>query len=166
MLNILIPTDGSEAALLAVRHALALVEHGLQARFVLANVQESATLYELVVAHDPDVLQRVSEEAGEDLLRPALALLQAAGQAVVTEVTTGDDAAQALVEVAERHGCDAIILSARGMGSLRAALLGSVSHALLQHAPVPVTVVRATEPDEEPLEADTDADNAAEGVAD
>ena len=30
-----------------------LVEAGLKARFLVANVQESATLYEMVVAHDP-----------------------------------------------------------------------------------------------------------------
>ncbi|MEY4979640.1 MAG: hypothetical protein RLZZ352_1910 [Pseudomonadota bacterium] len=161
MLNILIPTDGSEAALLAVHHALRLVEHGLQARFVLVNVQESATLYEMVVAHDPDVLHSVSEQAGLDLMRPAQDLLEAAGHSVEAEVVTGDDAAQMLIEVAERYRCDAIILSARGMGSLRAALLGSVSHELLQHAPVPVTVVRATEAEED-LAADADGDAATD----
>lgn len=145
MLKILIPTDGSEAALLAVHHALALVRHGLQAHFVVANVQETASLYELVVAHDPAVLQSVNEEAGRDLMRPAVALLQAAGQAVEQDVATGDPA-QMLVDMVERHGCDAVVLSARGMGSLRSALLGSVSHALLQSSPVPVTVVQARPP--------------------
>ena len=144
MLKILIPTDGSEASLLAVHHALALVGHGLQARLVVANVQETATLYELVVAHDPDVLQAVNEEAGHDLMRPAVALLEADGQAVEQDLATGD-AAQMLVDMVERHGCDAIILSARGMGSLRSALMGSVSHELLNSSPVPVTVVKAVE---------------------
>ena len=79
MLKILIPTDGSPHALLAVHHALRLVAAGLKARFVVANVQESATLYELVVAHDPNVLQKVSEGAGRDLVRQAMGLLAAAG---------------------------------------------------------------------------------------
>lgn len=149
MLKILIPTDGSEQALLAVQHALALVGNGLQASFVVANVQETATLYEIVVAHDPDVLQAVNEGAGHDLMAPAVALLEAAGQVVEQEVATGD-AAQMLVEVVERHGCDAVILSARGMGSLRSALMGSVSHELLHSSPVPVTVVKAPEAEEEP----------------
>jgi nucleotide-binding universal stress UspA family protein len=148
MLKILIPTDGSESALLAVHHALALVGHGLQACFVVANVQETATLYELVVAHDPDVLYAVNDAAGHDLMRPAVALLEAAGQAVEQAVATGDPA-QMLVELVQEHGCDAIILSARGMGSLRSALLGSVSQELLHNAPVPVTVVRAPDADEE-----------------
>ena len=92
MLKILLPTDGSEQSLQAVHHALRLVGAGLKARFVVANVQETATLYEMVVAHDPAVLEKVNEEAGLDLMRPAMALMEAAGLAVVQEVATGDPA--------------------------------------------------------------------------
>ena len=141
MLKILIPVDGSEQSLLAVHHALQLVGAGLKARFVVANVQETANLYELVVAHDPGVLQKVSEEAGHDLIRPAVKLLQAAGQQVVQDVSTGDPA-HMLVEVIERQGCDAVIMSARGAG-LRAVVMGSVSQEMVQASPVPVTLVKA-----------------------
>ena len=141
MLKILLPVDGSEAALLAVHHALQLVGAGLKARFVVANVQESATLYELVVAHDPKVLQQVSEAAARDLVRPAVALLSAAGQQVETAVASGDPA-HMLAEILESHGCDAVIMSARG-GGLRAAVLGSVSQEMVQRSAVPVTLVRS-----------------------
>ncbi|RZL04931.1 MAG: universal stress protein [Rubrivivax sp.] len=143
MLKILLPVDGSEAALLAVHHALQLVGAGLKARFVVANVQESATLYELVVAHDPKVLQQVSEAAGRDLVRPAVALLSAAGQQVETALASGDPA-HMLAEILESHGCDAVIMSARG-GGLRAAVLGSVSQEMVQRSAVPVTLVKVPE---------------------
>lgn len=143
MLKILIPTDGSQHALLAVHHALRLVGAGLKARFVVANVQESATLYELVVAHDPDVLQKVSEGAGRDLVRPAMGLLAAAAQQVEADVSSGDPA-HMLVEAVERHACDAVIMSTRG-GGLRAAVLGSVSQEMVQISPVPVTLVKPPE---------------------
>lgn len=149
MLKILIPTDGSPHALLAVHHALRLVGAGLKARFVVANVQESATLYELVVAHDPNVLQKVSEGAGRDLVRPAMGLLAAAAQQVEADVSSGDPA-QMLVEAVERHACDAVIMSTRG-GGLRAAVLGSVSQEMVQISPVPVTLVKPP--------ADSDADD-------
>jgi nucleotide-binding universal stress UspA family protein len=143
MLKILIPVDGSTHALLAVHHALRLVGAGLKARFVVANVQEAANLYELVVAHDPTVLQQVSEAAGRDLIRPAVALLSAAGLQVEQAVASGDPA-HMLAEILESHGCDAVIMSARG-GGLRAAVLGSVSQDMVQLSPVPVTLVKVPE---------------------
>jgi len=143
MLKILIPVDGSELSLDAVRHALLLTGWGLKARFVVANVQSPANLYELVVAHDPNVLQQVSEAAGRDLVRPAVQLLQAAGLQVEQDVATGDPA-HTLVEILERHACDAVILSAHGSSGHRTQL-GSVASELVQIAPVPVTVVRPFE---------------------
>jgi nucleotide-binding universal stress UspA family protein len=140
--KILIPVDGSERALAAVRHALELVGHGLKARFVLVNVQEPANFYEMVVARDPQVLQRVVEAAGRDQLQAAQALLQAAGQAVECVVATGDPT-QVILEQCEAHGCRAIMLSARGAGALPSVFMGSVSQAVLRGAPVPVTVVHA-----------------------
>jgi len=144
-LKVLIPVDGSDCALDAVRHALVLVAMGLRARFVVANVQSPANLYELVVAHDPQVLQQVSEAAGRDLMKPAVQLLQAAGLQVEQDVATGDPA-HTLIELLERHACDAVILSAHGSSGYRTQL-GAVAHELVQIAPVPVTVVRPQERD-------------------
>lgn len=143
MLKILIPVDGSTHALRAVHHALRLVGAGLKARFVVANVQESATLYELVVAHDPAVLQQVSEAAARDLVRPAVVLLSTAGLQVESAVASGDPA-HMLADILESHGCDAVIMTTRG-GGLRSAVLGSVSQEMVQRSPVPVTLVRVPE---------------------
>jgi nucleotide-binding universal stress UspA family protein len=148
MLKILLPVDGSEASLDAVRHALALREHGLAATFVLANVQEPANLYELMTAHDPDVLQQVRAGAGAHLLEPAEALLRAAGATWEPEIAGGEPA-HVLAEMIERHGVDAVVMGARGLGAARSAVAGSVSHWLLTHCTVPVTVVRHEPPDDD-----------------
>lgn len=139
MIRILIPIDGTEPSLAAVHHALSLAGAGLKARFLLANVQEGANLYELVTAHDPEVLQRVADGAGRDLLKPAQALLTAAGQTVETVVLQGD-VTQALIGLVESHGVDAIVVGA-GSSGLADRMLGSVTLDLVQGAPVPVTVV-------------------------
>lgn len=147
-MKILLPVDGSPLALAAVHHALSLVRQGLQASFVLVNVQEPASLYELVVVHDAEALEGVRRAAGADLLAPAEALLEAAGQRYESEVAGGDPH-HALVDVAETYGCDAIVMGARGMGAPAVGGLGSVTLAVLEHSPVAVTVVRPPEPAEE-----------------
>lgn len=143
-MRILLPVDGSPHALHAVRHALKLVQAGLQAEFVLANVQTPASLYEVVVAHDVDVIQQMRGAAGADLLQAAEALLVAADVDWQSEVVGGEPSAM-LLEMIPRYGCDAVVMGTHGVGGLRDALFGSVTGALLQHSPVPVTVVRLVE---------------------
>jgi nucleotide-binding universal stress UspA family protein len=143
---ILVAVDGSELALDAVRHALHLKRNGLQARFVLATVQEPTYVYEMVLAPDADVLERVSGAVGSRALEAAEALFNAAGMAFEREIGSGPTA-DTLIEIAERYDCEAIIIGARGMGALRRALLGSVSQAVLQASKVPVTIVKHAEPD-------------------
>jgi len=150
--KILLPVDGSATALEAVHHALRLVRAGLRADFVLANVQDTPTLYEIVTAHDAEVIDDVRRGAAEDLIASAAALLDAAGVDYEVEVTTGD-AAAGLIDIAERQGCDAIVIGAERHGGLTGALIGSVSGSLIHDSPVPVTVVHG--PD--------DADAAGEG---
>lgn len=141
MLKVLIPTDGSAEALCAVDHALQLVKQGLHARFVVANVQDPATLYEMVIAHDPVVLERIREVAGKDLMHSAISLLQASGQQVEQVVVTGDPA-RMLVDIVERFGCDTVIMGSHGAGGLGRVLQGSVALDMAQLSPVPVTLVK------------------------
>ena len=161
-MKILLPVDGSPAALAAVQHALQCRAGGLSASFVLANVQEPASLYEVVVAHDTDVLTQLRREAGADLLAPAEALLDAAGAEYESEVAGGVPATL-LVELLENYACDAVVMGARGLSAPDDGGLGSVALSLLQHSPVPVTVVRhlATE-----IETDSDADADADADSD
>ncbi|GAB3357654.1 MULTISPECIES: universal stress protein [Giesbergeria] len=160
MLKILIAIDGSECSLDAVQHALKLVQKGLQAQFVLANVQEPASLYELVTSRDPELIAAASLEAGHHLMAPALALLQQAGLECETEVGIGDPA-HTLVDIIEDTGCDLVLIAARGQGAIASALLGSVSQELAHASPVPVTIVHAIDVEpapEEPLEGESAAD--------
>ena len=145
-MRILLPVDGSELALDAVRHVLQLQHEGLKLSVVLANVQDAPHLYEMVLAPDPALLDRASEGAGEHALDPARALLANAGIACTTEVAHGDPA-RVLAEIAERHGCDAIVMGSGRPGLLSPGRLGSVTQAVLHHAGVPVTIVRHAEPE-------------------
>ena len=150
-MKILLPVDGSEASLEAVRHALTLVRNGLRASFVLANVQEPATLYEIVRAHDAEVIEHVSSAAGATALESAQVLLHAAGVEFESEIGSGDPGLT-LVEIVEGFGCDLVVMSAQGAGAseaegggvfdVGAAALGSVTLSVLQDCAVPVLIVK------------------------
>lgn len=143
-MKILLPVDGSDVSLDAVRFALGLLHSGLQATAVLANVQEPATLYELIVAHDPEVIDRVAAEAGLHTLAGARALLDAAGVVYECEVAKGDPA-HTIIDIAERFECDMVVMGARGASALRSAMLGSVSNEVLHASCVPVVIVKAND---------------------
>ncbi len=143
-MKIFLPVDGSVAALTAVHHAVQLVRAGLQADFVLANVQEPPSFYEVVTMHDPAVLDQVRAEAGADLLRAAEAMLDAAGLSFESEVAGGDPG-HVLVDLIENYGCDAVVMGARGAGETSSPL-GTVALALLDKSPVPVTIVHPPRP--------------------
>ena len=143
-MKILLPVDGSELSLEAVRFAIRMVQGGLRADAVLANVQEPANLYELLVAHDPEVINKVSDEAGRHTLQSAVALLDAAGIQYECEVAKGDPA-HTIIDIAERFACDMVVMGARGNSALRSAMMGSVSNEVLHASPVPVVIVKPDE---------------------
>jgi nucleotide-binding universal stress UspA family protein len=143
-MKILLPVDGSEVSLKAVRLAISLLQQGLSGSVVLANVQEPATFYEMVVAPDVEVLERVSTAAGMDALAPAETLLVNAGVVYEREIASGDPA-HTIVDLVERFSCDLVIMGARGASALRSALLGSVSNEVLHAAQVPVMIVKMEE---------------------
>lgn len=152
-MKILLPVDGSEVSLQAVRFAIRLAREGLNTSVVLANVQEPATLYEMMIAHDPAVLASVAAAAGAHALEPAQAMLEQAGIAFESEVANGD-AAHAIVDIVERFACDLVVMGASGMGDLRSALLGSVSHEVLHACAVPVMIVKADGVESEEAQGD------------
>ena len=140
-MNILLPVDGSAVSLEAVRFVIRMARSGLQMNVVLANVQEPATLYELVVAHDPQVVEEVSAAAGAHTLQPAETLLKEANIPCQCEVASGDPA-HTIIDILERFECDLVVMGASGTSTLRSALLGSVSNEVLHAAGVPVMSVK------------------------
>ena len=69
----------------------------------------------------------------------------------VSDIGHGDPA-RVLLDLADRHGCEAIVMGSGRPGILSNARLGSVAQAVVQHATIPVTIVRHAEPEAEPGE--------------
>ncbi len=79
--------------------------------------------------------------AAEKIIQEAQAKLADESFAVITELLEGPPA-EAILRVAETRGCDLIVVGSRGLGELKATLLGSVSDKVLHHSVVPVLVVK------------------------
>lgn len=142
-MKILLAVDGSQHALKAVDR---LIGHACRLR--------KSPWVELVHVHLPlpkfhnmdrvigkDEIQRYYAEEGDACLAEAKAKLQKAGLRYDSKLLVGP-IAEALVEHAEREGCDMIFMGTRGRSSVASALLGSVAARVLQLSPVPVTVAR------------------------
>lgn len=141
-MKVMIPFDGSSAALEAVGEVIRMADEGLSLNVLLANVQEPASLYELMVAHDPAVIEAVSAQAGAHVLEAATERLAAAQITFETVVAQGDPA-HALLDLLEDQDCDLVVMGARGQTTLRRAALGSVANEVLHGAGVPVMIVKA-----------------------
>ena len=64
-----------------------------------------------------------------------------AGVAATPHVGYGD-IADSIADTAKALGADHLVVGSRGLGSMSAALRGSVSHSLVRRSPVPLTIVR------------------------
>ena len=107
----------------------------------------------------PELIAAASIEAGEHLIAPARALLEATGLECESAVGVGDPA-HTLVDIIETAGCDLVLIGARGQGAISSALLGSVSQELAHASPVPVTIVKHPEV----LEVQDDLEGAADAA--
>ena len=135
---IVFATDGSENSCNAQRYALELAkQHG--ATLYVVNVY--ANISDLLGYKEYDTLASRRISLSRELLDKVIQELAEAGVKAEREVLEGPTA-EAILRVAEVRKAELIILGARGRGSLKGLLLGSVTHKVIQHAKCPVLVVR------------------------
>jgi nucleotide-binding universal stress UspA family protein len=137
--HVLVPIDGSARATDALAYAMeAHPQARLTILYVIDYVEESYTA-ELLVGSD--ALRGRAEDRAEDLLADAREVTRDHGGAVTTETVYGKPARE-IVDYADDHEVDVIILGSHGRSGVSRVLLGSVAQAVVQRASVPVTVVR------------------------
>ncbi len=141
--RMVIAVDGSDHALRAVRHAIALrsdlrAPESLEMR--LLNVQRPVTgdVSSFVAGATLDDYYR---ENAEKALAPARELLQAAKLPFLEEQRVGDPG-PTIAQAAQQDGCDLIVMGTRGLGGHAGALLGSVAQGVVANAPTPVLLVK------------------------
>lgn len=141
MKRILIPVDGSDAALRAVRVMVqAVIERTERPDVHLVTVQPPILSGNVTRFFTEDMIESYYQEEGEKALVSARQVLNDAGIDFHEKILVGPTA-QTIIEYAEEQDCDHIVMGTRGLGAVTSMVLGSVTNKVLSLTPVPVTLV-------------------------
>ena len=141
-MKILIPVDGSENALRAVRQVLdkrAWYREALELHLVNVQLPVASGAVRMFIPQDQ--LREYYDDEGHKALRAANDLVQASGVPFHCRVGVGDPA-PTIVHYCTEHGCDLIAMGTRGLGALGNVLIGSVATKVIHLAQVPVLLVK------------------------
>jgi nucleotide-binding universal stress UspA family protein len=144
--HLLVPSDGSERSLEAVRQAVELAKV-LGARITFLHAQASVPIPVMGMGEmlDPstmDLLLAASHSDSERIVAQAAAVASTAAVPATSEQVRSDLPHRAIVEAAQRLGCDLIVMASHGRRGLSGLLIGSETQRVLVQAPCPVLVVR------------------------
>jgi nucleotide-binding universal stress UspA family protein len=140
--NILVAVDGSPHADQALADAIDLADSE-HARLTLFSAvvpphtvayfgaagEAIATAIEGAEAEAEAIMRRARDRVPDDVS--------------VTTVVTREPVRPALIDQIKDGDHDLVVMGSRGRGAVRSAVLGSVSHYVLHHSPVPVLIVQA-----------------------
>lgn len=140
--RVLLAVDGSEIAARAVQRLISLrdeLRNGL-ADVHLVNVQRSLP-GDVSNFVPPGSIESYHRERSEQAMAAARQLLDARGIRYTPHMLVGDPGTR-IAQLAQEQGCDLLVMGTRGLGSHTGALLGSVAQAAIEHANVPVLLVK------------------------
>jgi nucleotide-binding universal stress UspA family protein len=144
--HILIPNDGSDLSLKAVKHGIELAA-AVKAKVTSITVLSPSLIFNLA----PDEFKGPSEDWGYKKLMESYAekcLDQVKSEALDHDVTCNvmyvehEQPYQAIVDAAENEHCDLIVMASHGRGGISAVVLGSVAQKVLTHSKIPVLIYR------------------------
>ncbi|HYA66850.1 MAG TPA: universal stress protein [Burkholderiaceae bacterium] len=141
--KILVPTDGSDLSVRAIKGAVELAGK-VGARLVGLTVVEPYA-YASLSEYRPETVAEYEQRADEvahERLAALERLAQKGGVTVETTVVRSFSPFDAIIESAKRYGCDAICMASHGRRGLGAVLLGSETQKVLTHSTIPVVVYR------------------------
>jgi nucleotide-binding universal stress UspA family protein len=153
--HLLVPTDGSELSKAAAARAVTLAQQ-MGARITFFYAQESfygrpeLAIYSEGLVMDPALVEQFSKANAEfaaTLLAEVQQLAKQAGVEAAGETAVNPLIYEAILEAAQRHDCDLIVMASHGRRGLAGLLLGSETQRVLTHAQIPVLVCPALSAD-------------------
>ncbi len=157
--RVLVPTDGSENAERAVRFSAQVADRRHQAEVTVVYIhlrvppaaQQGASVLEpgqpvqevQPLQSEPDSEELVHAREIVDRAVAEIKSLVTSPEVTVTgRVVVDDRVDDGVLRVADEIKADIIVMGTRGLSPLRGAIMGSVSHALIEKATCPVLIVK------------------------
>ena len=145
--NILVPTDGSEAAQKAARYAIDLAKQ-LKCSIIILSVIDNRSLTAQTIPARDNPLNII--EPVEDYLREAAEEYARGIKEICDEnavrskiVITAGHPVEEIAKETEMSNADLIVMGSHGRSALTAAFLGSVTYSLVhKETKIPVLIVR------------------------
>ncbi|NKE35600.1 universal stress protein [Natronococcus sp. JC468] len=139
--RILVPFDGSAPAREALEYAIGLFPDGEFLALTVVDTDSVPLLPNATGDSDPgEEIGDLLEEA-DDQLQGAERIAAERGVSLEKRSRIGPPARE-IIDCAEEHEFDHVVMGSRGRSGVTRLLLGSVAEVVVRHSPVPVTVVR------------------------
>ena len=142
--SILIPTDGSEKAVIAASKAVELAKE--QGAKLTAVVVIDPFPYIGLGEASAFGLQAYLSEAqamATQSLDCVRAMAEAAGVPFMAETIERSAVFEGILDAATEQGCDLIVMGSHGRSGVKALILGSETHKVLTHSRIPVLVIKS-----------------------
>ena len=163
--RILLATDGSEEAELAALRAVDLADATDSELHVVhvGVVPLFLKSYPGTLGYDGRLYEQIEEESRE-LLRELSWRVKVAGGTVAGSHLRMGEVDLEVVALAKELGVGLIVMGCRGHRGVRRAIEGSISDAVIRHAPCPVLVVRSHESAQDPKRSTLSAQEVDNGL--
>lgn len=133
--------DGSPQSQTALEHAVGLVRSMPGTRLTVIHVYRYPNfVFGEAMIPAPVRLEMEEMDEAERVLDEAEQYITDIPYA--SAVLLNGDPAHMLLEYAAEHAADLIVIGSRGLGTIGELFLGSVSHYVVQHAAIPVLVIK------------------------
>ena len=141
--QILIPTDGSEVTGHAVEAGVGLAKAlGAEVRTLCVKEPFPYGAVSEMQPTPPQEFFDAQERAAAGHVRAVMDACEAAGVVCLGETVDGLTPWEAIVDHAEKTGCDLLVMGSHGRSGLASLFLGSETQDVLKHTTLPVLVVR------------------------
>lgn len=139
--RIVIGLDGSVGSAHALQWAIDMAKR-LDAEIVAAHIERLPTYSPVSMGFvSPTETSGERAERQKTVVAEWCAPLRKSGVRFRGIVEEGTPVGMALIEVAVREGADMIVVGSRGLNGVAELLLGSFSHQIAHHSPIPVVIV-------------------------